>query len=92
MVVGVFKRRKNVYWASVSVAHRLLAFSDPYISLAMVEMTVLITALYRKFETSLSDDMKDSTPGITSRFEVFYDVTLPRIKVCISHQKKCRKF
>jgi hypothetical protein len=47
----------------------------------MAEMTVLVAALYRSYRTSLAPGMERASPGITSRFEVFYDVTLPEVKV-----------
>ncbi|GAD92318.1 benzoate 4-monooxygenase cytochrome P450, putative [Paecilomyces variotii No. 5] len=42
-------------------------------SLAMAEMTTLLAAVYRNYRTSLKKGFEDVSPGITSRFEVFYD-------------------
>lgn len=50
-------------------------------SLAMAEMTGLVAATYRKYNTSIAPGFEDKTPAITSRFEVFYDETLPEIAV-----------
>lgn len=48
----------------------------------MVEMTTLIAAIYRVYRTRAKLGTEDTSPGITSRFEVFYDETMPRMKVC----------
>jgi hypothetical protein len=50
----------------------------------MAEMTTFVAAVYGKYRTELGDEMKKPGvgPGITSRFEVFHDVTLPIISVC----------
>ena len=50
-------------------------------SLAMAEMTSLTAAIYRAYRSSLSPGTENTSPGITSRFEVFYDETLPEVKV-----------
>jgi hypothetical protein len=47
----------------------------------MAEMTTLLAALYRKYSTSGQERQKGASPGITSRFEVFYDETFDRVKV-----------
>lgn len=48
---------------------RLLTFY----SLAMAEMTTFLAALYRKYTTEPKGGFDVLSPGITSRFEVFYD-------------------
>ena len=53
-------------------------------SLAMAEMTTLTAAIYRKYRTKVQKGTEDLSPGITSRFEVFYDETKARMKVCSS--------
>lgn len=50
-------------------------------SLAMAEMTTLLAAIYRTYTTSVYDRQKEISPGITSRFEVFYDETFPKFVV-----------
>jgi hypothetical protein len=50
-------------------------------SLAMVEMTTLTAAIYRKYRTKVRKGTEDVSPGITSRFEVFYDETKERMTV-----------
>jgi len=49
-------------------------------SLAMVEMTILVAAVYRRYTTSLVEP-DTAAPGITSRFEVFHDITFNEVKV-----------
>ncbi|EMD96314.1 hypothetical protein COCC4DRAFT_77748 [Bipolaris maydis ATCC 48331] len=43
------------------------------VHLAMAEMTTLVTAVYRKYTTTTVGDFDKVSPGITSRYEVFYD-------------------
>ncbi|CAK7234512.1 hypothetical protein SEUCBS140593_008967 [Sporothrix eucalyptigena] len=45
----------------------------------MAEMTMLLAAIYRKYSTRLHAKQVNATPGITSRFEVFGDETLPTV-------------
>jgi hypothetical protein len=47
----------------------------------MTEMTTLLAAIYREYTTSEYEKQRGVSPGITSRFEVFYDETLPRMEV-----------
>lgn len=49
----------------------------------MVEMTTLVAAVYRNYRTRVRKGMEDMSPGITSRFEVFYDETKPRMEVSL---------
>ena len=46
----------------------------------MAEMTALVTAIYREYSTTLAPGF-DKSPAITSRFELFYDETVPEIEV-----------
>jgi hypothetical protein len=46
----------------------------------MAELTTLAAAIYRTYRTVLDPVMEGSGPGITSRFEVFHDVTIPNVK------------
>jgi hypothetical protein len=48
----------------------------------MAEMTTLTAAVYRKYGTKVKAGTEDISPGITSRFEVFYDETKSHVKVC----------
>lgn len=48
--------------------------------LALAEMA-LVPALYRRYSSRIKPGFEDVTPGITSRFEVFYDETLERMEV-----------
>jgi hypothetical protein len=47
----------------------------------MAEMTTLTAAIYRKYETQVAPSFENATPGITARFELFYDERFPTIKV-----------
>jgi hypothetical protein len=53
-------------------------------SLAMAEMTTLLAALYRKYTTEPRDGFDIVSPGITSRFEVFFDESCSGVRVCNS--------
>lgn len=61
------------FWAFSSGARMCIG-----IHLANAEMLSLIAAVYRRYQTSARD--ADTTPGITSRYEVFYDETMPKMK------------
>lgn len=47
----------------------------------MAEMTTLLAALYRKYTTTEQERQKGISPGISSRFELFYDETCDRFEV-----------
>lgn len=49
--------------------------------LAMAEMVALVPAIYRLYETSIKEGFEGVTPGITSRFEVFYDERIEKMEV-----------
>ncbi|KAN0089739.1 putative benzoate 4-monooxygenase cytochrome P450 [Hyaloscypha variabilis] len=66
---------KKWFWAFSSGGRMCIG-----IHLAMVEMTILTAAIYRKYRTKVKKGTEDVSPGITSRFEVFYDETKPRVK------------
>ena len=82
-----------MHWIAVSfnllysVSHMLE--SSPRIvvtendSLAMAELTTLTAAIYRTYRTALEPDMDGAGPGITSRFEVFHDITISNVKVSL---------
>lgn len=48
--------------------------------LALAEMA-LVPAIYRRYSSRIKHGFEDVTPGITSRFEVFYDETIERMEV-----------
>lgn len=63
-------------------------------SLAMAEMTTLVTTIYQRYSTSIKMGCEDVTPGITSRFEVFHDDMLEKVAVSTcstgkSESKRC---
>ncbi|CAG8983478.1 hypothetical protein HYALB_00000647 [Hymenoscyphus albidus] len=45
-------------------------------NLVMTEMTTLVAAIYREYSTSIVPGFEDSTPVVTSRFELFHDETM----------------
>lgn len=47
----------------------------------MAEMTSLIAALYRKYTTRVKEGKENTSPGISSKFEVFHDETKRFVKV-----------
>lgn len=49
--------------------------------LGMAEMTALVPAIYRRYETRIDPRSAGVSPGITSRFEVFYDETFEKMEV-----------
>jgi hypothetical protein len=83
MVLGVLERWKDVYRSAVSQVVRhssdLTISANSPSSLAMAEMTALMAAIYREYTTSIAPGFENKTPAITSRFEMFYDVTVPEI-------------
>ncbi|EPE10851.1 benzoate 4-monooxygenase cytochrome p450 [Ophiostoma piceae UAMH 11346] len=69
---------KRWFWAFSSGARMCIGMH-----LAMAEMTMLLSAIYRTYDTRLNKKQGDASPGITSRFEVFSDDTSPRV---LDHQ------
>jgi hypothetical protein len=49
----------------------------------MAEMTALVAAVYREYNTSIAPGFDDKSPAITSRCELFYDETVPQIAVSL---------
>ena len=49
----------------------------------MAEMTTLTAAIYRLYRTKAKSGTENTSPGITSRFEVFFDESMPAMKVCL---------
>lgn len=47
----------------------------------MAELTTLTAAIYRRYKTTPAPGYENTTPGITSRFEVFQDDQVPNMKV-----------
>jgi Cytochrome P450 len=46
--------------------------------LANAEMTTLVAAIFKRYRTSARHP--DTSPGITSRFEIFFDETMPKMQ------------
>ncbi|KAJ9133378.1 putative Benzoate 4-monooxygenase cytochrome P450 [Pleurostoma richardsiae] len=72
---GDLAEMRKWFWAFSSGGRMCIG-----LHLAMAEMTTLLAALYRKYTTNGQDRQKGVSPGITSRFEVFYDETQPRFE------------
>ena len=64
--------RNRFFWAFSSGARMCIGMH-----LANAEMLTLIAALYRNYRTSAKHP--DTSPGITSRYEVFHDETMPKM-------------
>lgn len=47
----------------------------------MAEMTTLMAAVYRNYSTTIKPGYEGVSPGVTSRFEVFFDETFKQIEV-----------
>ena len=75
-----------MYWRAVRylLVGDINAFLLTLTSLAMAEMTTFLAALYRKYTTEPRDNFDIVSPGITSRFEVFYDETCSGVRVRIN--------
>ncbi|KAL3417213.1 benzoate 4-monooxygenase cytochrome P450 [Phlyctema vagabunda] len=67
---------KKWFWAFSSGGRMCIG-----LHLAMAEMTTLAAAIYRVYHTNIQNGFEDTSPGITSRFEVFSDETMPKMKV-----------
>ncbi|KAL2435302.1 hypothetical protein ABEF95_015292 [Exophiala dermatitidis] len=65
--------RHRYFWAFSSGARMCIGMH-----LAFAEMTTLVTAVYRQYRTVARNP--DTSPAITSRFEVFYDESAPKIQ------------
>jgi hypothetical protein len=50
-------------------------------SLAMAEMTTLVAAIYRKYQTSIGEGFEDTTPAITARVEIFCEERFRAVRV-----------
>jgi hypothetical protein len=57
----------------------------------MAEMTALVVAVYREYTTSIATGFEDKSPAITSRFELFYDETVPEIAVSSPRRRRSSK-
>ncbi|KAJ6139569.1 Cytochrome P450 E-class group I [Penicillium samsonianum] len=66
---------KKWFWAFSSGGRMCIGMH-----LAMAEMTTLVAAIYRKYRTTPMGDFGTVSPGITGRYEVFYDDTCSRMR------------
>jgi len=72
--LGDLAEMKKWFWAFSSGGRMCIG-----LHLAMAEMTTLLTTLYMNYTTTEQERQKGASPGITSRFEVFYDEKFDRI-------------
>jgi len=75
LVVGILFRREDVHWRAVPI--NLSNSSNR--SLAIAEISALVAAVYLQYRTSLMDTTY--SPGINSRFELFFDQRFTSVKV-----------
>jgi hypothetical protein len=47
----------------------------------MAEIAALVAAVYREYNTTIAPGFDYKSPAITSRFELFYDETVPQVAV-----------
>ncbi|KAH6665171.1 putative benzoate 4-monooxygenase cytochrome P450 [Halenospora varia] len=66
---------KKWFWAFSSGGRMCIG-----LHLAMAEMTTLTAAVYRTYRTRVKEGTEGTSPGITSRFEIFYDESKPYMK------------
>lgn len=52
----------------------------------MAEMTTLVASIYRNYTTTVAGNFDTVSPGVVSRYELFYDETCDGVKVSISCQ------
>lgn len=64
--------RNRWFWAFSSGARMCIGMH-----LANAEMLTLTAAIFRKYRTTVRDS--NTSPGITSRFEIFCDETIPKV-------------
>ena len=65
--------RNKWFWAFSSGARMCIGMH-----LANAEMLTLTAAIFRKYQTTVRDP--DASPGITSRFEIFCDETMQKVR------------
>lgn len=66
---------------SVSFLYLEYAQETDGFSLAMAEMTTMIAAIYRKYSTTTINGFDKVSPGISGRYEVFWDETFSERRV-----------
>lgn len=55
----------------------------------MAEMTTLVAAIYRNYTTTTKADFDVVSPGITARYEVFYDEGCKGMRVRSGSEAAC---
>ncbi|KAK2752290.1 hypothetical protein FQN55_007330 [Onygenales sp. PD_40] len=65
---------KKWFWAFSSGGRMCIGMH-----LAMAEMTTLLATVYRKYRTEIAPGFEEYSPGITARYEVFYDELFSKV-------------
>ncbi|KAK2812443.1 hypothetical protein FQN50_001444 [Emmonsiellopsis sp. PD_5] len=65
---------KKWFWAFSSGGRMCIGMH-----LAMAEMTTLLSTVYRKYRTEIAPGFEEYSPGITARYEVFYDELFSKV-------------
>ncbi|KAL4890661.1 cytochrome P450 [Aspergillus ambiguus] len=66
---------KRWFWAFSSGSRMCIGMH-----LAMAEMTTLLASVYRKYKTEIVPQFTGVSPGVTARYEVFYDEKFEKIE------------
>ncbi|KAL4939692.1 cytochrome P450 [Aspergillus oleicola] len=66
---------KRWFWAFSSGGRMCIGMH-----LAMAEMTTLLASVYRVYKTEIASGFRGVSPGVTARYEVFYDDRFPRME------------
>ncbi|KIA75912.1 benzoate 4-monooxygenase cytochrome P450 [Aspergillus ustus] len=66
---------KRWFWAFSSGGRMCIGMH-----LAMAEMTTLLANLYKTYKTEIAPGFQGVSPGVTARYEVFYDEKFPRME------------
>ncbi|OJI95887.1 hypothetical protein ASPVEDRAFT_156755 [Aspergillus versicolor CBS 583.65] len=66
---------KRWFWAFSSGGRMCIGMH-----LAMAEMTTLLASVYRIYKTEIAPEFKGVSPGVTARYEIFYDDQFPRME------------
>lgn len=76
---GIDVANRN-FWAFSSGARMCIGMH-----LAMAEMLTLVAAIYNRYETNVRTGEEGVSPGVTSRFEVFWDESMEKDKM-VEHE------
>ncbi|BCS19420.1 cytochrome P450 [Aspergillus puulaauensis] len=66
---------KRWFWAFSSGGRMCIGMH-----LAMAEMTTLLASVYREYKTEIAPEFQGVSPGVTARYEIFYDDRFPKME------------